>query len=71
MFLGSLYLVDQIGPDIIQYLDRTVGLSSVDVKLPQESGPASHSPDQTLTLARLVLVIRIKQLANAVARRMA
>ena len=68
--LGSLYLINQIGPDIVQHLDRTVGLSCVDIELPQESGHLSHSPDQILTLAQLVLVIRIKRLANAVARRM-
>ena len=59
-FLGSLNLIDQIGPDIVQHLDRVIGLSGVDVELSQESDHSSHSPDQTLTLARSALVIRIK-----------
>ena len=69
--LGGLDLIDQIGPDIVQHLERVVGLSSVDIELPQESDQWPHSPDQTLTLARSALVIRIKRLANAVAKRMA
>ena len=69
--LGGLDLVDQIGPDIVQHLDRIVGLRRVNVELPQESDQRPHSPDQTLTLARSALVIRIKQLANVVAKRMA
>ena len=69
--LDGLNLVDQIGPDIVQHLDRIVGLRCVNVELPQESGQQPHSPDQTLTLARSALVIQIKRLANAVAKRMA
>ena len=60
MFLGGLNLIDQIGPNIIQHLDRIVGLSGVDVELPRESDNRPHSPDQTLTLARSALVIQIK-----------
>ena len=69
--LASLYLANQVGPDIIQHLDHMVGLSSVDIELPQESDNRPHSSDQTLTLARLALVIRIRRLANTVAKCMA
>ena len=69
--LGSFDLVDQIGPDVVQHLDRTVGLCHIDVELPQDSDHPSHSPDQTFTLAQSALVIWIKQLANVVAKRMA
>ena len=69
--LGGLDLVDQIGPDIVQHLDRIVGLRRINVELPQESDNRPHFPDQTLTLARLALVILIRRLANAVAKCMA
>ena len=57
---GDLNLVDQIGPDIVQHLDHIVGLCHINVELPQESDHQPHSPDQTLTLAWLALVIQIK-----------
>ena len=70
-FLGGLNLVDQIGPDIVQHLDRIVSLHRVNIELPRESDHQPHSPDQILMLAWSALVIRIKRLANAVAKRMA
>ena len=69
--LGGLDLVDQIGPDIVQHLDRIVGLRCINVELSRESDNRPHSPDQTLTLAWSALVILIRRLANAVAKRMA
>ena len=71
MALGGFDLVDQIRPNVIQHLDCAVGLSSVDVELSQESDNRTHPPDQTLMLARSVLVIWIMQLTNAVAKHMA
>ena len=69
--LGSFNLVDQIGLDVVQHLDHTVSLSSIDVELPQESDHLSHPPNQTLTLAWSALVIWIRRLTNVVANRMA
>ena len=56
MLLSGLNLIDQTGPDVVQHLDCTVGLSGVDIELRE---------DQYLTplfqlnthFARLVLVI--------------
>ena len=33
--LAGLDLVDKIGPDIVQHLDRVVGLGGVNIELPQ------------------------------------
>ena len=71
MLLGGLDLIDQIRPDVIQHLNHIVSLRRVNIELPQESDQRPHSPEQTLTLARSALVIRIKRLANVVAKRMA
>ena len=41
--LGGLDLVDQIGPDVVQHLDHTIGLSGIDIELPQEVKPSIPS----------------------------
>ena len=71
MLSGGPNLVDQASPDITQHPDSLVSLSGIDVELPRESDNLSHPPDQTLTLVRSALVIRIIQLTNAVAKRIA